>query len=87
MYRIYLFPDHPGGIPEKEEEKIMYKLTYHEFETVLATAKDLVRCTNFLFDVTDALEINADVYARIVILHNAAVDYIEAMKELNKKED
>lgn len=65
----------------------MFTLTYHEFEKVIATAKDLVRCTNFLFDVTDALEIDADIYAKIVILHNAAVDYIVAMEEIKNKEE
>lgn len=65
----------------------MFTLTYHEFAKALATARDLVKCTAFLFDITEDLEINPDIYAKIVILHNAAVDYIEAMENLkNNKE-
>ena len=65
----------------------MFTLTYHEFAKALATAKDLVKCTAFLFDITEDLEISPDIYAKIVILHNAAVDYITAMEELENKED
>ena len=83
-----MFPDHTEGIQgQKEEKKIMYTLTYHEFAKALATAKDLVRCTSFLFDLTEELEITPEIYAKIVILHNSAVDYIEAMENIKEKEE
>lgn len=66
----------------------MDALTYKEFEKILATTKDLVKATNYLFSMIDTMEgIEKEIYVNIIMLHNKAIDYIEAMEELKNKEE
>ena len=65
----------------------MEQLTFTQFERIYATAKDLVKATDYLFSITDGnSDFSSDVYAEIVMLHNKAIDYIVAMEKLNNKE-
>ena len=65
----------------------MNYMSYNQFERIYATAKDLVKATNYLFSITDGDSIfDEELYTDIILLHNKAVDFIVAMKELKNKE-
>ena len=65
----------------------MEQITFSQFERIYATAKDLVKATDYLFKITDGdSDFSNDVYTEIVMLHNKAIDYIVAMEKLNNKE-
>ena len=62
-------------------------MKYNEFERLMATCKDLVKSTNYLFEQIDkADELPEELYYFVVKLHNSAIDYIAAIEELKNKE-
>lgn len=66
----------------------MDSLTYKQFEKILATTKDLVKATHYLFDMIDSMDgIEEEIYTNIILLHNKAIDYIIAMEEIKNKEE
>lgn len=57
-------------------------ISFEEFETCMALAKDLVKATSMVYDLADkGNKIPEDLYVNVIRLHNTAVDYIEAMKD------
>ena len=66
-------------------------IDFSQWEQVLGTAKELVKATNFLFDIVDDPDpkyIQDDAFVNMIKLHNAAVDYIVSMKNIiTDKED
>ena len=63
-------------------------MKYNEFSRLLAAVKDLVKATGLIFERIDSPEeLPEDLYYYIIKLHNGAIDYIEAINELKKKEE
>ena len=63
-------------------------MKYNEFSRLLAAVKDLVKATGLIFERVDSPdELPEDLYYFIIKLHNSAIDYIEAINELKKKEE
>ena len=64
------------------------KITFDQFDRCLTTAKDLVKATAYIYELSESGErIPEKLFVNVIRLHNTAVDYIEAMKEYKKKED
>lgn len=62
-------------------------LSFQEFEAIYATIKSMIRITSDLFEISEKMDqIPKGLYTEIIRLHNAAVDYIEAYKNLTKEE-
>ena len=62
-------------------------LSFLEFEAIYATIKSMIRITSDLFEISDKMDkIPKGLYSEIIRLHNAAVDYMEAYKNLTKEE-
>lgn len=63
-------------------------LSFQEFEAIYATIKSMIQITAELFHFADSLDrIPKGLYTEIIRLHNAAVDYMEAYKNLIDKEE
>ena len=63
-------------------------MKYNEFERLMATCKDLIKSTNYIFELLDKPEeLPEDLYYYVVKLHNSAIDYIVAIEELKNKEE
>ena len=62
-------------------------LSFQEFEAIYATIKSMIRITSDLFEISDKMDqIPKGLYTEIIRLHNAAVDYIEAYRNLTKED-
>ena len=62
-------------------------LSFQEFEAIYATIKSMIRITSDLFEILDKMDqIPKGLYTEIIRLHNAAVDYIEAYRNLTKED-
>lgn len=62
-------------------------LSFQEFEAIYATIKSMIRITSDLFEISEKMDqIPKGLYTEIIRLHNAAVDYIEAYKNLTKED-
>jgi len=62
-------------------------LSFQEFEAIYSTIKSMIRITSDLFEISEKMDqIPKGLYTEIIRLHNAAVDYIEAYKNLTKEE-
>ena len=62
-------------------------LSFQEFEAIYATIKSMIRITSDLFEISEKMDqIPKGLYTEIIRLLNAAVDYIEAYKNLTKEE-
>lgn len=63
-------------------------LSFQEFEAIYSTIKSMIQITAGLFSFADSLDkIPKGLYTEIIRLHNAAVDYMEAYKNLIDKEE
>lgn len=63
-------------------------IDFSQWEQILATAKTLVKATNFLFEIIDDPKgIDPEIYANVIKLHNSAVDYIVSMENIIVEED
>ncbi len=63
-------------------------ITFDQFDRCLTTAKDLVKATAYIYELSESgRRIPEKLFVNVVRLHNTAVDYIEAMKDYMKKED
>lgn len=62
-------------------------LQFNEYERIVATTKDLAKCTMALYMVIEDMKIDRDLKYSVIKLHNSAVDFIEAYnKYLNENE-
>lgn len=62
-------------------------LSFQEFEAIYATIKSMIRITSDLFEISEKMDqIPKGLYTEIIRLHNAAVDYIEAYRNLTKED-
>ena len=58
-----------------------------QFEMIYATACQLVRASAKLFDLTDSMKtVDAELYAEVIMMHNASCDFIEAYQKLSKED-
>ena len=63
-------------------------ISFTQFDRCLTTAKDLVKATAYIYELSESgRRIPEKLFVNVVRLHNTAVDYIEAMKDYMKKED
>lgn len=63
-------------------------IDFSQWEQLLATAKDLIKATNTLFEmIDDPKSIDTDVYVSIIKMHNSAVDYIVSLENIKNKEE
>lgn len=71
------------GVSKKNND-----LSFSEFEKLYSLAQDLVLVTASVYNLINrGKTIPEEIYSNVIRLHNSAIDYIEAMKEIINKEE